>query len=213
MSKPSASATRRYSRAEVEPDHRRVVGVDRHQQARLAHRPEGMLSERSANRFAMTTLLVGQTVNGIRSAASPLGRGRRVLDDGDPVVDALRRRASSRAMRMLSGPQPTASPAWHVRRKPARRAASNAGANAAHVHAQLGRVGADADDPLGPAGGAQPAELLDELAGRQPVRTTRPCRRSARSARRSSASAACDPSLRPATMPARSGRPRGGAPA
>ena len=67
---------------------------------------------------------------------------------------------------MFDGPAPTASPAWNVRRKPWRRAAASAGWNAAEVDAELGRIAADPDDPLGASGPPQLAQRLDQLEAR-----------------------------------------------
>ena len=73
---------------------------------------------------------------------------------------------------MFSGPTPTASPAWHVRRKPRRRAVDERRRKGAKVHAELGRVGADADDAFRAAALAKIAKPFDQLQARR--RTVRP---------------------------------------
>ena len=64
----------------------------------------------------MTMLLLGQTVIGVPSAAT-----RAISARSSAIATPWSIRSapsSSIAIRMFSGPTPTASPAWHVRRGP-----------------------------------------------------------------------------------------------
>ena len=68
---------------------------------------------------------------------------------------------------MFSGPAPTASPAWHVRRKPEPPCGLERRRERPQVDAELGRIRPEADEPLPSSGSPQRAHRFDELDGRR----------------------------------------------
>ena len=193
--KPSASPTPVFG-SEVVVHQRRIVGVDRDEEAGVEHRPKRMVLE-PGYRFAMTMLLSGRRSSG-SVARRPVGRGRD-RRRRDAVVDPLGAEDIERDPDVVGPdadrfpgvarpPKPESAAAVERRREGARSMPSSVeSAPTPMTRSRAAR-----------AAGARRAPRRTRARGR--ARTPGRYRAMSGTGRRSSASAASMPSARPATI-------------